>query len=150
MKKEELLRDAGIIGVLWASVLLVILDLPGVAVTTKYLLVILASMVTIVVSVLYFGWDEIYARRSFAVALLLAIYVVGILVYMGFTLDWLVFTTWQWYSVNGIIVVTWFNMLELSLLFLSVAMYYWMGVTLRSLLKRLKQPIRRRPRRTQH
>jgi len=133
------MHDLTAIGILWAAVLTVVFVLPDVLVSTKYQLAGLASVVTLIGSTVYFGWEGIYARRSFVPVTLVGLSVIVVLLYTGYFLDNLALSTWQLVAVNGVIVVTWRNLFGILLVILSAFMYYWSFRTLRSIADELRQ-----------
>src|SRR2546426_3092710 len=133
------MHDLTGIGIVWAAVLTVVFVLPDVLVSTKYQLAGLASVVTLIGSTVYFGWEGIYARRSFVPVTAIGLSIIAVLLYTGYFLDNLALTTWQWVVVNGVVVVTWSDLFGILLLFLSVLMYYWSFTTLRSIAGELRQ-----------
>ncbi len=62
-----------------------------------------------------------------------------VLLYTGYFLDNLALSTWQLVAVNGVIVVTWWNLFGILLVILSAFMYYWSFRTLRSIADELRQ-----------
>ena len=133
------MHDLTAIGLLWAAVLTVVFVLPDVLVSTKYQLAGLASVVTLIGSTVYFGWERIYARRSFVPVTGIRLSIIAVLLYTGYFLDNLALSTWQFVTVNGVVVVTWWNLFGLLLLFLSALMYYWSFTTVRSIVAELRQ-----------
>jgi len=113
--------------------------LPDVLVSTKYELAGLASVVTLIGSTVYFGWERIYARRSFVPVTLIGLSVIGVLMYMGYFLDNLALSMWQLVAVNGVVVVTWWNLFGVLLFLISALMYYWTFTTVRSIVGELRQ-----------
>lgn len=111
MDKAELLRDVGIIGALWASVLSVVFLLPDVAVATKYELAIIVSIGTVVAFPIYFGWDKIRARPSLAMSSVIGIIAIGMMMGMAYFIDSVALLIRHWYSVNGVLIVTWIGVL---------------------------------------
>ncbi len=73
--------------------------------------------------------DQVRRRRSFLIQVGIALIVINLLAWMGFTLDQVVYLTWQWVQFNGIYVVTWINMLDTSLFSFSIILYYWAAKT---------------------
>jgi len=51
--------------------------------------------------------------------------------YMGYFLDNLAVSTWQLVAVNGVVVVTWWNLFGILLFLISALMYYWSFTTIR-------------------
>jgi len=133
------MHDLTAIGILWAAVLTVVFVLPDVLVSTKYQLAGLASVVTLIGSTVYFGWEGIYTRRSFVPVTLVGLSMIAVLLYTGYFLDNLALNTWQLVAVNGVTVVTWWNLFGILLVILSAFMYYWSFRTLRSIADELKQ-----------
>ncbi len=133
------MHDLTAIGILWAAVLTVVFVLPDVLVSTKYQLAGLASVVTLIGSTVYFGWERIYARRSFVPVTLIGLSGIIVLMYMGYFLDNLALSTWQLVAVNGVVVVTWWNLFGILLFLISALMYYWSFTTVRSIVAELRQ-----------
>jgi hypothetical protein len=123
LKRHELLRDLTSFGLLWAAGFGA--DLAGAPESIKYVIAVLWSVAVVIGGTAYFGWDRLYARRSFLKVSILGVFAIGILLYTGFLMDNLALNTWQWFAVSGVLVVTWANLFELLLLFLSAVMYYW-------------------------
>ncbi|HEV2118509.1 MAG TPA: hypothetical protein VGS11_00140, partial [Candidatus Bathyarchaeia archaeon] len=121
-KRQEILRDITYFGTLWAAILGA--DLAGAPEPIKYLIAGLWTFVVIIGATAYFGWDRLYARRSFLKVSVFGVIAIGILIYTGYIVDSLALTTWQWLSVSGVLVVTWANLFGLLLLFMSVVAYY--------------------------
>lgn len=122
MKRHELLRDITQLGLLWAAGFGA--DLAGAPEPTKYLIAGLWTFVVSIGATAYFGWDRLYARRSFLRVSAFGVVAIGLLVYTGYIIDILALNTWQWISYQGFLVVTWANLFGLFLLFMSVVAYY--------------------------
>jgi hypothetical protein len=146
LNRPELLRDLGVFGLLWAALVTVIFQAPDIPVTTKYELVIAVSLGTVIAAPLYFGWDKIRARGSFVLSALASVLIIALLSYMAYLLDLIALLLWQWFSINGVLVVTWFDVFATVLVLLSGFMYYWVILTARSLLMESKKTLRARPR----
>ena len=139
LKRHELLGDLTQIGILWAAVVTVVFVLPDLPVSTKYLIAGLWSLATVIGASAYFGWDRLYARRSFVRVSAVGILSIIILLYTGYVIDNLALITWQWLSINGVLVVTWANLFEILLLLISVLAYYWSIRISRSILQEWEQ-----------
>jgi hypothetical protein len=96
MKKNEVLRDTGIIVTVWGTLLIVLFATPVLAVPTKIELAIFISIAAAIAFPLYFMTDQVRRRRSFLIQVGIALTVIILLAWMGFTLDQVVFLTWQW------------------------------------------------------
>jgi hypothetical protein len=121
-KRQELLEDIRNFGALWGVGFAA--DFAAAPEPPKYLIAGLWTFVVIIGAMVYFGWDRLYARRSFVKVSVAGVIAIGVLIYTGYLVDNLALTTWQWLSVGGILVVTWANLFGLLLLFMSVVAYY--------------------------
>ncbi len=129
MKKTEVLRDTGIIVTIWGTLLIVLFATPVLGVPTKIELAHFIRIAAAIAFPLYFMTDQVRRRRSFLIQVGIALIVINLLAWMGFTLDQVVYLTWQWVQFNGIYVVTWINMLDTSLFSFSIILYYWAAKT---------------------
>src|SRR6266568_5039218 len=125
MKKADLLRDLGIIVGIWGTLLIVLFQTPELSVPTKIELAIGISIAAVFGFPLYFMWDQVRRRRSVLLQVALGAILIFLLVYVSYILDYLVFLTWQWVQINGILVVTWVNLLDTFLFLFSLVVYYW-------------------------
>ena len=109
MKKADLLRDIGIIVGIWGMLLTVLFETPDVALPTKIDIAIAISIAAGFGFPLYFMTDQVRQRRSFLLKVAIALIAIILLAYRGYVLDQIVFITWEWVQINGILVVTWVN-----------------------------------------
>jgi len=123
LKRHEILRDVTAFGLLWGTGFAA--DFAGAPDPIKYLIAGLWTIAVVIGATAYFGWDRLYARRSFVKVSVLGVFAIGILIYTGYLMDSLSLNSWQWLSVSGVLVVTWSNLFGLLLLFMSTLMYYW-------------------------
>lgn len=121
-KRQELLEDIRNFGALWGVGFTA--DFLAAPDPLKYLIAGLWTFVVITGAMVYFGWDRLYARRSFVKVSVAGVIAIGVLIFTGYLVDNLALTTWQWLSVSGVLVVTWTNVFGLVLLFMSAAAYY--------------------------
>jgi hypothetical protein len=123
LKRHEILRDVTAFGVLWGTGFGA--DFAGAPQPIKYLIAGLWTFAVVIGGTAYFGWDRLYARRSFVKVSVLGAVAIGIMIYTGYLMDNLSLNTWQWLEISGILVVTWANLFGLLLVFMSALMYYW-------------------------
>jgi hypothetical protein len=139
MKKAEILRDTGIIVGIWGTLLTVLFVTPVFLVSTKVELAIPISVAAVIAFPLYFMKKQVLRRLSFLFQVLIAVLAVGLLAYVGYVLDLVVFLTWQWVQINNIFVVTWVNMLDIFLFLFSLVTYYWAARTTISSIPALRE-----------
>ncbi len=124
MNRHELLLEITALGSLWGIVLAVIFSLPDVDVPTKYLYGGLWSFAMVIGASVFFGWERLSARKSFVALSIAGVFAIVILLSAGYLMDRLALSTWSWFLINGVPIVTWANLLDLGLLTVTVFVYY--------------------------
>ena len=121
-KRQELLEDIRNFGALWGVGFTA--DFAAAPDPLRYLIAGFWTFAVIMGAMVYFGWNRLYARKSFLKVSVFGVIAIGLLIYIGYLMDNLALTTWQWLSYNGVLVVTWTNLFGLLLLLMSAVSYF--------------------------
>jgi hypothetical protein len=124
LNRHDLLLEITALGSLWGIVMAVIFSLPDVDVPTKYLYGGLWSFAMVIGATVFFGWERLSARKSFVALSIAGVFAIGILFSTGYLMDRLALSTWSWFLINGVPIVTWANLFDVGLLVVSVFVYY--------------------------
>src|SRR2546428_7738267 len=122
-KRTKLPQDATNAGLLLFAGLATIFVMPDVSATIKWELAGGFVLGWTVFVVWRFGWDSIAPHLSNIIKLGLQIFLAVLLVFAAYLIANIGYVTWQWVTINGILIVTWLNLIDLLFFGISILFF---------------------------